>query len=170
MFAARIENYDDDTIQHYAIKVQFYIGDGDGKQIGYLDRHLENRAWPAHREAAVLSCLRGNDRVSQIHSAYLHEGMAYIVMNQFGVDYDPEMDSLPQLFNLAQSDDYPGFQGAGLVNKNEKSARLGEPQVRKVVSHLLEALMFLNDRRMTHQDLSHRNYLVDEDLNVSADD
>lgn len=146
-----------------------YTGEGDTTQIGFFDRSPEGTGYPAHKEAAILNCLRGNDRVSQIHSAYLHDGMAYIVMNQFGVDYSPEMDTLPSLRDM-RDPKYPGFNGTELTDKEYKETRLNEPQVRKVVSHLLEALMFLNDRRMTHQDMSHRNYLVDEKLNVSADD
>ena len=89
-------------------------------------------------------------------------------MNQFGVDYHPEMDDLPEIDTMEEAGEFPGFNGEMLIDKVNKVPFLGEVQVCKVISHLLEALMFLNDRRMTHQDMSHRNYLVDENLNVSA--
>jgi len=91
-------------------------------------------------------------------------------MNLYSVDYQPAMDTIPQIPNMLDADYFPPFDGTGLIAEDDKEGRLEEPQVRKVVSHLLEAMMFLNDRRMTHQDMSHRNYLVDENLNVSADD
>lgn len=81
------------------------------------------------------------------------------------MDFDPRWDILPQLQDIDGAPRVPGFNGTGLIQ--DKKPRLGEEQVRKVISHILEALMFLNDRTFAHQDMSHRNYLVDENLNVS---
>jgi len=103
--------------------------------------------------------------VSQLHSAYLHNDFAYIVMNQFSVDFDPSLDTLPAINSVLNAPRFPGFNGEDLMRN--KAPRLREQQVCKVISRLIEALMFLNDRRMTHNDMSHRNYLVDENLNVS---
>ena len=86
-------------------------------------------------------------------------------MNQFSVDFKPEMNQLGDFTEDDNPPKFPGYNGVPLINK--KAPRLTEQQVCKVVSHLLEALMFLDDRNFTHQDLSHRNYLVDENLNVS---
>lgn len=107
--------------------------------------------------------------MSQIHSAYIHGRYAYIVMNQFSVDYRPKLDTYNPLDPYGDRE-IPGYNGEKLIIKDAKSPRLTELQVCKVVSHLLEALMFMDDRRLTHHDISHRNYLVDEDLNVSDPD
>lgn len=48
-----------------------------------------------------------------------------------------------------------------------KTPRLNEIQVCKIATHLLQALTYLMDMKMVHEDLSHRNYLVDKNLNVS---
>lgn len=174
IFAARTRYEVDGKFQHYAIKVQPYLGTEERipeRSIGYLDRSHRNPTLFTHKEAAILHCLRGCERTSQIHSGYLHDGFAAIVMNQFGIDHDPKLDTLPELQDrdMEHPENIPGFNGRGLFDESRKLPLLTEVQVRKVVSHLLEALMFLNDRRMTHHDLSHRNYLVDENLNVSAD-
>ena len=151
--------------------MQPYCGTGSAfASVGYLDDPRDrNPSWCVHQEAAVLNVLRGSDRVSKIHSAYLHAPFAYIVMDQFGIDYRPDRDTLPEFGTMANITRIHGHNGVELVDSRTKTPRLTELQVCKVISHLLEALMFLNDRRMTHQDMSHRNYLVDGDLNVSDD-
>ncbi|KAI9878857.1 MAG: hypothetical protein M1830_010329 [Pleopsidium flavum] len=170
IFAARTRERVLGRYQHYAIKVQPYCPnrDEDSTLATVSYPRIDGRRWRTHREAFLLHFLRGNDRVSQLHSAYLHGPLAYIVMNQFGVDYDPSLDTLPAIDSVKNAPSVPGFNGLGLMR--DKAPRLREQQVCKVVSHLTEALIFLNDRRMTHNDMSHRNYLIDENLNAQLID
>ena len=59
---------------------------------------------------------------------------------------------------------FPSCTGSYLIHNQEPM--LNEIQVCKVESHLLQAIMYLMDVNMIHDDLRPRNYIVDEYLNV----
>ena len=93
-------------------------------------------------------------------------------MEQFAVINRPEMNSLP---DLTQADSTHGIKfhsvsGSDVMGGDDKSTMLNETKVCKVSFDLLMALMKLLDRNMTHRDWSARNYLVDENCNVSSAD
>lgn len=100
-------------------------------------------------------------------------------MEQFAVINRPEMNSLP---DLTQADythgtntwnpdiKFHSVSGSDVMGGDDKSTMLNEMKVCKVSFDLLMALMKLLDRNMTHRDWSARNYLVDENCNVSPAD
>jgi serine/threonine protein kinase len=54
----------------------------------------------------------------------------------------------------------------GLSLMQKKTSLLNEIRVCKIASQLLEAMVYLLDMNLVHDDLSHRNYLVEENLDV----
>ncbi|KAI9837325.1 MAG: hypothetical protein M1819_000399 [Sarea resinae] len=150
-----------EPIKHYAIKIQGH-DPGDFVRIG------NQKALTMHQEACKLFCIKACDRVSKIHASFRHGPYTIIVMDQFSVDFNPAMNTEPTLLRLEDAPRHPGFSGINLTRK--KRPMLDEIQCCKVASQMLEALLFLEDRSLTHQDLSQRNYLVDEDLNVQLID
>jgi serine/threonine protein kinase len=85
-----------------------------------------------------------------------------IVTSAHGVVPDAEK-SLPE----SESDDWPFIHNyVGLHLMQKKKPPLNEIQACKIASQLLEAMVYLLDMHLVHDDLSHRNYLVEENLDV----
>ncbi|KAI9784519.1 MAG: hypothetical protein M1835_003557 [Candelina submexicana] len=162
---------------HFAIKIQSYVQ-------GY-DRYSTDLALRAfgsqkknrftHKEAFVLSFFKDCERISHVVAAGIHGNYAYIVMNLFSVDLrgNPTLDipdphDAPPVENIEGRIEYPAFNGQHCTNGT--IPRLDEVQVCKVVTHLLEALMFANDRGVVHLDMSPRNFLIDAGLNAQLID
>lgn len=151
-------------ICHYAIKVQYYNTHQNGTA-DILRHHSMSRY--THKEAFALHFLRSCDRISQIHEAGVHGQYAVIVMDQFGVRPDREMNTFPEVTHRnAQVLDMCAYTGAHFIF--EDKALFIEVQVCKVVSDVLEALLFMNDRKIVHEDMGLKNILVDSDLRVSC--
>ena len=132
---------------------------------------LEKRSMA--REAYAMHFVREQQRFCHVDSAYIHDNLAYVVMNQYGVDDVPLRDTAPPLGIESFQDreswrttvpTFRGYNGEELIYR--KKPRLTEAQARKIMSELLEALVILWDMKMINPDLSHRNYLLDGELNV----
>ncbi|KAM5444267.1 hypothetical protein MferCBS31731_000784 [Microsporum ferrugineum] len=119
-------------------------------------------------EAVILQLLTQCDRFPTIDSIYVHKEFASIVMSADSVDDNPLRETLPQLRNAIPTHSFPGYNGEQLTRL--KRTRVSEIQACKIASHLLEAIVYLMDMKMVHGDLSHRNYLVDKNLNCRAND
>ncbi|KAI9723227.1 MAG: hypothetical protein M1812_001109 [Candelaria pacifica] len=160
--------------EHFAIKIQSYkASEPDFTDVAF--RKNFDRRQHTHKEAFVLSFLTGCERITQVHSAGIHNDYAFIVMNIFSVDLKGDiatdyrdLDNAPGVNKLPSEPDFQAFNGehctAGI------DPRLDELQSRKVCTHLLEALMYINDRGIVHLDMSQRNFLIDSDLNAQLID
>lgn len=113
-------------------------------------------------EAVVMLFLGKSDRFPKIDSVYTHEAFSTIVMSS-ALDGDPRMnDVLPSQYD----ERYHSCCGHSMIRK--KQTLLNETQVCKIASQLLEAMVYLRDMGMCHDDLSHYNYLISETLDVSS--
>ncbi|WEW61114.1 hypothetical protein PRK78_006603 [Emydomyces testavorans] len=117
-------------------------------------------------EAVYLQLLSQCPRFPQLDSVYMHNDMTIIVMSAEAVVKRPERGHLCTENPLDHH--FPSYSGDELIDG--KTPRLTEIQVCKVATHILQALMYLMDMNMSHDDLSHRNYLVDENLNTTLID
>ncbi|KAI9706403.1 MAG: hypothetical protein M1836_003408 [Candelina mexicana] len=162
---------------HYAIKIQSYVRGCDRHSTDLALRAFgsQNKNRFTHKEAFVLSFFKDCERISHVVAAGIHRNYAYIVMNLFSVDLrgNPRLDipdphEAPPIENIDGRIEYPAFNGQHCTNGT--IPRLDEVQVCKVVTHLLEALMFANDRGVVHLDMSPRNFLIDAGLNAQLID
>ncbi|KAF3483390.1 protein kinase domain-containing protein [Arthroderma uncinatum] len=118
-------------------------------------------------EAIVLQLLTQCDRFPKLDSVYIHREFSSIVMSADSVDDDPLRGTLPQL-KTVPTHLFPGYNGEQLMYW--KTTRITEIQACKIASHLLEAIVYLMDMKMMHGDLSHRNYILDKNLNAQLID
>lgn len=127
---------------------------------------LEIRYLPV--EAIVMQHLTQSDRFPEIDSIYMHETLQATVMSSFTLHpkWDKARETRKQDLEWKSHDKYPSCTGLLLTHENKPL--LNEIQVCKVSSHLLQGIMYLMDMNMVHEDLSPRNYVVDENLNVRA--
>ncbi|KAK2748133.1 hypothetical protein FQN57_001257 [Myotisia sp. PD_48] len=117
-------------------------------------------------EAVALQLLSGCERFPKVDSIYMHGAYSTIVMSPFSVDEIPLCDQLPAT-NYPELW-FPGYSGYLLIGR--KKTKINEIQACKIASHLLEAMVYLMDMNLSHEDLSHWNYLVDENLNTQLID
>ncbi|KAK2767048.1 hypothetical protein FQN54_006366 [Arachnomyces sp. PD_36] len=180
IFAAR-ERYPPDgrKAKHYAMKVERHVPvckdnlsmlstNCRYKELADTASNAPLRYLP--REAVLLRLLSGSDRFPKVHSAYVHDQFQVIVMSADSLDPDPIRDSLGSIMSYPTQLKFPGYPGTNLMQRRRKGTKLKEIEVCKVASQLLEALMYLMDMNIIHDDLSHRNYLVDSELNTQLID
>lgn len=116
-------------------------------------------------EALVLQLVAESDRFPRIDSLYIHGSFTSIVMSADAVDQSEARETAAPV----KKHPIPVFRGhSGEQLMHKKKVRLNEIQACKVASQLLEAMTYLMDMNMSHDDLSHRNYIVDKNLNVSS--
>lgn len=115
-------------------------------------------------EAVVLELLTECERFPKIDSVYIHKEFASIVMSANSLDDNPLRETLLLEPGTIPTQHFPGYNGEQLTHL--KQTRVTEIQACKIASNILEALVYLMDMKMLHGDLSHRNYLVDKNLNV----
>lgn len=135
------------------------------KELGDTSSNPVNRY--VLREAILLRLLSESDRFPTLDSVYVHEHFQVMVMSADSIDDDPLRSSLGSVLEYPTKHKFPGYPGTNLMQRRRKATKLNEMEVCKVASQLLESLMYLMDMNIVHDDLSHRNYLVDEELNVS---
>ena len=179
IFVARDLETHDTEPEHYAVKIQAIRDpDHDNVQVEFEDDTLTT-----HNEAMMLWLAREAPNVSHIRCAYVHGPFAYIVMDLFALKATNEkLRALPPVENWGVMNSLPllkGFDGKAFLKhvqaqreEWQSSAfrmrhrlrwqRWSEAAVCKVFSGLLSALMGLEARYITHQDISRRNYLVEE--------
>lgn len=112
-------------------------------------------------EAMLMRFVTGSGRFPVIDSVYTHEYYQVTVMSAAGIDYDHSRET-----RTANDDEeyFPSFCGAQLIET--KKPLLNEIQACKIAWQMLQAMMYLMDMNMSHDDLSHHNYVVDEYLDV----
>lgn len=112
-------------------------------------------------EAVVMLFLGKSDRFPKIDSVYTHKAFSTIVMSS-ALDGDSRMnDEIPSQYDTR----YRPYCGHSMIR--QKKTLLNEVQACKIASQLLEAMVYLRDMGMCHDDLSHYNYLISEKLDVS---
>lgn len=162
--------------RHYALKVERHApkcqAKGTDIYANSAYKELEETASNAKKryipkEAILLGLLSESDRFPTLDSVYVHGDFQVMVMSADSLDDDPLRDSLGSVFDYPTEHKFPGYPGTNLMQRRRKATKLNEMQVCKVASQLLEAMMYLMDMNIIHDDLSHRNYLVDSELNVS---
>ncbi|RAK95238.1 Protein kinase domain-containing protein [Aspergillus ibericus CBS 121593] len=122
-------------------------------------------------EALVLLLVDGCDKFPSLDSVYSHQFFSATVME---AQVDQEAQNRPYHENasvwdwLRPENRFHAFNGAKLLNRKKTS--LAEIQACKVSSHLFEATAYLQDMRLCNTDISHNNYLVDEQLNAKMID
>ncbi|EEP80105.1 predicted protein [Uncinocarpus reesii 1704] len=114
-------------------------------------------------EAIYLQLLSQCPRFPRLDSVYVHSDMCIIIMSAEAIVKHPEMERLNTNHPLLHQ--FPSYSGEDLIAG--KTPRLTEIQVCKVASHLLQAMTYLMDLGLSHDDLSHWNYVVDEELNTT---
>lgn len=156
-------------MKHYAVKVEDYkrIAGLSSRYRAAVANYKEvsdgvTRYIPS--EALVMQFVAESDRFPRIDSLYVHGNYTSIIMSADAVDQSEERETAPPV-EQHPIPVFRGYNGEQLMHK--KRVRLNEIQACKIASQLLEALTYLMDMNMTHDDLSHRNYLVDQNLNVS---
>jgi serine/threonine protein kinase len=112
-------------------------------------------------EAVIMLFLGKSNRFPTIDSVYTDDAFVTIVMSS-ALDGDPCMNE--EMYTQYNTK-YHVYSGASMVW--EKETLLNEIEVCKIASQLVEALIYLRDMGMSHGDLSHRNYLLGENLDVS---
>lgn len=149
--------------KQYALKLET---DGSRSHFGIYSDINPNHRHFVPTEAAILQLLSGSPRFPPVDSVYICNEFSIIVMSADSVEDCEERYTLPDTVGLPRETCFPGYSGEQLFCG--KTPRLTEIQVCKVMSQILEGMMYLMDMNMSHDDLSHRNYLVDENLNVSS--
>lgn len=112
-------------------------------------------------EAMIMLLLTRSPRFPILHSVYTEKDKVAIVMSAC-IDYDTL-----QLSNGMQETDQVWAIEGGHLRTRGKEPRLNELQAGKVSTQLLEAIAYLRDMNITYDDVSYRNYLVGENLEVS---
>jgi serine/threonine protein kinase len=112
-------------------------------------------------EAMIMLLLTRSPRFPTLHSVYTEKDKVAIVMSAC-MDYD----TLQLSKGMKETDKVWAVEGSHLRTP-EKEPRLNELQACKVSTQLLEAIAYLRDMNITYDDLSYRNYLVGENLDVS---
>ncbi|PGH30372.1 serine/threonine protein kinase [[Emmonsia] crescens] len=159
--------------KHYVIKTEFHRPISQGWSPNRMGVHLELES--AHiryipMEAIIMQLVSQCKRFPRLDSVYLHKDFQAIVMEantacytHEQIDYLPEISALP--VPALQACSQPGNR----LIRNKKPL-LNEIQACKVASQLLQGIMYLMDLNISHDDLSHRNYLVDKHLNTQLID
>ena len=169
MYAVRERKpVDPDNVQHFAVKVQAASGQ-ELRGTELIDAPIDGEEKVIHREALALYLLRHIEGVIDVHEAYQHGPFTYIVQEFFGVD-TKECDNWPEATDpgVQWIPSIRGTPGERVVTSVPKRTALNALQANKVTSGLIEALRSVEENWMTHLDVSHRNYLVDQHLNVSS--
>ncbi|KAL1863400.1 hypothetical protein Plec18167_000494 [Paecilomyces lecythidis] len=112
-------------------------------------------------EPMMMRFVTGSRRFPTIESVYTHGLYQTTVMSVAAVDYDPARETRTA---YDDEEDFPAFFGARLIEG--KKPLLREIEVCKVAWQMLQAMMYLSDMNMSHDDLSHHNYVVDAYLNA----
>lgn len=111
-------------------------------------------------EALLLLLTTPCPQFPNLDSVYVDAAAHSIIM---GACVDHDVLKTPELDMDDRSP--PTFRGRYL--NHDKKAVVNELQSCKIASQLLEGFMYLWDMNITHSDLSHNNFLIDEELNVS---
>ena len=142
-------------------------GRQDTATLIYLDSQGIEREGIVPLEGYALFLTGGADRFVQPERVYIHGTLAVIVLPQHGIDAHDSAEYDARRFDLKkQNVRFRPFTGEHFLSGNMQPV-VNEIQARKVASQLVEGMMTLTERGMTHEDLSQRNYLVDEVLNVN---
>ena len=172
IFAARdnTSSGDSNPVKHYAVKMEDYkripaTGDRYRAAIAKFKEVSNGEARYIPTEAIAMQFVAESDRFPKIDSVYIHGAFTSIVMSADAVDQSRERGTGQPIVGHPISV-FRGYNGEELMHK--KRVRLNEIQACKMASRLLEALTYLMDMNMSHDDLSHRNYILDKDLNVSS--
>lgn len=155
IFAARERGRDHP--RHVALKAEIHEPLAS-KNALWIEHDGEEHYIPVEAMEFLGDC----ERFPVLDSVYTHQKYHVIVMSAAAIDNSP----------LRETATEEGWYGAsfsactGNEMIEEKKPRLTEIQVCKIASQILEAMMCLMDMHTVHSDLSHNNYVVDEDLNV----
>ncbi|PYH40191.1 Protein kinase domain-containing protein [Aspergillus saccharolyticus JOP 1030-1] len=122
-------------------------------------------------EAYILLLANECDRFPTLDSVYSHEDSQAIVMSAHvdkevaAMDWDPDAT-----YDQWES----GKEKIRACTAKEliqwKKTYLKEHMVCKIASHLLEAVAYLRDMGISHDDIKHDNYIIDENLNTTLID
>ncbi|KAI9794108.1 MAG: hypothetical protein M1833_000473 [Piccolia ochrophora] len=119
------------------------------------------------QEPFKLWFLRGTPRIARVYASYLHGLFIYTVMDLYSVPINNEIRQMPE--TIKSPPPVVNYPGENLVYEEGPSG-LNEAEVRKVMTHLVEAITFANERAFIHTDMSHRNYLISEALSAQLID
>lgn len=111
-------------------------------------------------EALILLLTKSCPQFPNIDSVYV-DAVAHSIVMGACIDHDILKTRDLDL----EGRDPPSFRGEYLNHK--KKPVVNELEACKVASQLLEGFIYLWDMNITHSDLSHNNFLIDEELNVS---
>lgn len=163
--------------EHFAIKVELAtpwseaqgytrIPTGPYQEVLPANPNEKNLVKYLPAEAIVMQHLTDCDRFPKLDSVWMHEGIQATVMSASAIHpkWARAREKLPEQLDPNQFYEFPSCTGTYLVYRQKPL--LTEIQVCKVATHLLQAIMYLMDMNMVHDDLSPRNYIVDEYLNV----
>ncbi|KAL1961680.1 hypothetical protein VTN77DRAFT_1318 [Rasamsonia byssochlamydoides] len=159
-----------DEFKHYALKVTEYDTlrkseiTGTRKEMGLWKDGATGEEHYLPEEAVIMLFLGKCDRFPKIDSVYTHGPYFTIVMSS-ALDGDDRMNAdTPTEYK----ERYRAYNGHSMFY--EKKTLLNEIQVCKVASQILEAMIYLRDMGIAHDDLSHYNYLISETLDVQVID
>ncbi|PKX97640.1 Protein kinase domain-containing protein [Aspergillus novofumigatus IBT 16806] len=153
---------------NFAIKVNDHntiAAMGDGSHVAemmFFEEGGKVRYIPC--EAMIMLLLTRSPRFPTLHSVYTEKDKVAIVMSAC-IDYD----TLQLSKGMKETDQVWAIEG-GHLRTREKEPRLNELQACKVSTQLLEAIAYLRDMSITYDDMSYRNYLVDENLDTQLID
>ncbi|KAL1987350.1 hypothetical protein VTN96DRAFT_4066 [Rasamsonia emersonii] len=170
VFAARRKRFATGEFEHFALKVAEHrtLNKAMEGQIrptmGLWEDGPSSRECYMPEEAVVMLFLGKSDRFPKIDSVYTHKAFSTIVMSS-ALDGDSRMnDEIPSQYDTR----YRPYCGHSMIR--QKKTLLNEVQACKIASQLLEAMVYLRDMGMCHDDLSHYNYLISEKLDVQLID
>ncbi|KAK2748872.1 hypothetical protein FQN55_004014 [Onygenales sp. PD_40] len=174
IFAARERHPEPNTRpRHYVMKMEAHrpISQCDGpSRIGVYAELDSTELRYIQMEANIMQLLSRSERFPRLDSVYLHENFQVIVMAADTACYCAEViDNMPEVQGPEVVSIPPCLEPGNRLIQN-KVTKLNEIQVCKVTSQLLEGMMYLMDLNISHDDLSHRNYLVDNYLNAQLID
>jgi hypothetical protein len=153
-YALKVERHETLRItqaaRNYARMVAFIQGDPESGNIRYIPE-----------EAVFMLFMHKCPRFPIIDSVYV-DGNFYTLVMESALDADPNMNAEP---STDYHQRYHAHIGENMIH--EKQTPLTEIQVCKIASQMMEAIAYLRDMGMLHDDLSHRNYAILDNLDVS---
>lgn len=147
----------------WAIKLEHhYTADNDGKPVAIRINGVDSDYRYVPEEAVFMLFVKKDERFPAIDSVYVHGQCVASVMSSA---YDGETRDRGANANRTSFRRYYSFNGEAMTDK--KKPKLSEVEVCKVASEFLGALMYLRDMGIVHDDLSLRNFVVKQNLDVS---
>lgn len=146
----------------WALKLEYYLtANKGGRPVAIRIHGVDSDYRYVPEEAVFMLFVKRDERFPVIDSVYVHDQCITSVMSSA---YDGQTRDRGENINRINFRFYKSFNGETLTDK--KQPKLSEIEVCKVASEFLGALMYLRDMGIVHDDVSLRNFVVKQNLDV----